>query len=135
MRIAVTGASGFIGRYIVRHLARPGHECRCWFRPESDRSGFDDVAPTRLAWLSAELGDSQSTTELVLGCDAVVHAALYHPGGGFRSGEGEILEFAERNVLGTLRLIEAARAAGVPRFVFTTANGTRWSRPSRAART
>lgn len=118
MRIAVTGATGFIGRYIVRHLASLGHDCRCWFRPESDRTGFDDVVPARLTWFAGELGDPRTTTELVAGCDAVVHAALYHPGGGFRGGEGEILEFAERNVLGTLRLIEAARAAGVPRFVY-----------------
>ena len=118
MRIAVTGATGFIGRYIVRHLVGLGHDCRCWYRPASDRIGFEDVASARLAWLAGELGDQHATAELVAGCDAVVHAALFHPGGGFRGGEGEILEFAERNVLGTLRLIEAARAAGVPRFVF-----------------
>ncbi|MFO0821203.1 MAG: NAD(P)-dependent oxidoreductase [Pirellulales bacterium] len=118
MRIAVTGATGFVGRYLVRHLIGLGHECRCWFRPASDRAGFDDVAPVRLAWLAGDLGDRHAADELVAGCDAVVHAALYHPGGGFRGGEGEILEFAERNVLGTLRLIEAARTAGVPRFVF-----------------
>jgi len=48
----------------------------------------------------------------------VVHAALHHPGGGFRNGEGDLIEFVQKNVVGTLRLIEAARAAGVGRFVF-----------------
>ena len=50
--------------------------------------------------------------------DAVVHAALDHPGGGFRGTEGDLLGFVEINVLGTLRLIEAARSAHVGRFVF-----------------
>lgn len=117
MKIAVTGATGFVGRYIVRHLVAAGHDCRCWYRPESDRSGLDDVAP-RVEWIEGGLGNPAASAALVTGCDAVVHAALHHPGGGFRGGEGDILMFAEKNVLGTLQLIEAARTAGVERFVF-----------------
>ena len=56
--------------------------------------------------------------ELVRGVDAVVHAALYRPGTGFRGREGDLPTFVECNVLGTIRLIEAARQAGVGRFVF-----------------
>ena len=48
----------------------------------------------------------------------MVHAALHHPGGGFRGGEGELCEFVDKNIVGTIELIEAARAAGVRRFVF-----------------
>ncbi|MGD0898333.1 MAG: NAD-dependent epimerase/dehydratase family protein [Thermoguttaceae bacterium] len=44
--------------------------------------------------------------------------AAYHPGGGFRGNEGDVLKFVEKNVLGTLQLIEAARRANVGRFVF-----------------
>ena len=118
MQIAVTGATGFIGRYLVRHFVALGHGCRCWYRPGSNRAGFDDVDSSRLEWLAGDLGDDAAAAGLVAGCDAVIHAALYHPGGGFRGGEGDILEFAERNVMGTLRLIEAARTSGVKRFVF-----------------
>ncbi|HQU42802.1 MAG TPA: NAD(P)-dependent oxidoreductase, partial [Pirellulales bacterium] len=117
MRIAITGATGFLGRYIVAALAERQHELRCWHRPRSDRSGFDAVA-ARIEWVVGELGDEEATQELVAGCDAVVHAALDHPGGGFRGGEGNIVSFVERNVVGTLKLIEAARAAGAGRFVF-----------------
>ncbi len=117
MRIAVTGATGFIGRYIVRHLVAQGHRCRCWYRPTSDRGGFDDVAQ-QIEWVAGGLGDADECAELVAGCDGVIHAALYHPGGGFRGGEGNLVEFVERNVVGTLKLIEAARAAHVGRFVF-----------------
>ncbi|MGD8452912.1 MAG: NAD(P)-dependent oxidoreductase [Phycisphaerae bacterium] len=117
MRIAVTGATGFLGRYIVNLLLERGHHCRCWHRPDSDCEGIEDVGG-RLAWLPGELGEPATTTALVQDCAAVVHAALYHPGGGFRGGEGDVVEFVQRNVVGTIQLIEAARAAGVRRFIF-----------------
>jgi nucleoside-diphosphate-sugar epimerase len=117
MNIAVTGATGFLGRYIVNHLGTAGHTCRCWFRPGGDRGGFDEVQGA-IEWLPGELGDDAAGRALVEGCDAVVHGALYHPGGGFRGGEGDLVDFARRNIVGTLQLIEAARAAGVARFVF-----------------
>src|SRR5207302_6152701 len=55
MRIAVTGATGFLGRYILRHLAQSGHELRCWQRADSDLGGFEDVAGS-VEWLPGELG-------------------------------------------------------------------------------
>lgn len=119
MHIALTGATGFIGRYIVRELTRAGHTVRCWYRPESDRSGFDEAAG-RIEWREGTLGDEQAAADLVAGCDAVVHSALHHPGGGFRGGEGELTAFAQTNIIGTLQLIEAARKAGLGRFVFVS---------------
>ena len=41
MRIGVTGATGFLGRYLVAHLVGQGHHCRCWYRPSSDRGGLE----------------------------------------------------------------------------------------------
>ena len=116
MRIAVTGATGFIGRYFVRRLADAGHALRCWYRPSSDRSDMD----VAIEWLDGELNHDETTRALVSSCDAVVHAALWRPGRGFRGAEGNLVDFAERNVLGSLRLIEAARAAGVGRFIFVS---------------
>lgn len=116
MRIALTGATGFIGRYIAAHLIGRGHRLRCWYRPTSDRGGFEDLAGF-LEWVDGDLSDAASSP-VVRGCDAVVHAALHHPGGGFRGGEGDVVDFVEKNVVGTIRLIEASRAAGVGRFVF-----------------
>ncbi len=117
MRIGVTGATGFLGRYIVAHLVDQGHHCRCWYRPSSDRGGLE-ASEGAITWVEGSLGNPESARELVEGCDAVVHAALEHPGGGFRGGEGDLLEFVEANVLGTIRLIEEARRADVTRFVF-----------------
>ncbi|HUE70836.1 MAG TPA: NAD(P)-dependent oxidoreductase [Pirellulaceae bacterium] len=119
MKIAVTGATGFIGRYILRHLAGAGHSLRSWYRPSSDRLGLDDVA-SAVEWLQGDLNDERASPSLVAGCDAVVHAALWRPGTGFRGVEGDLIEFVERNVVGTLRLIEAARKAGVSRFIFVS---------------
>lgn len=115
--IALTGATGFLGRYIARELTRRQHTLRCWHRPESDRAGFEDLT-AQIEWAPGSLGDDAAAQRLVQGCDAVVHAALYHPGGGFRGGEGDLISFVEHNVVGTLKLIEAARAAGVGRFLF-----------------
>ncbi len=115
MRIAVTGASGFLGRYIVNHLIDEGHSCRCWCRPTSSREG---VRSDGCEWIDGELGAAADCKKLVDGVDAVVHSALHHPGGGFRGGEGDLVEFCEKNIVGTIQLIEAARAAGAERFVF-----------------
>lgn len=115
MKVALSGATGFIGRYIARHLSDQGHALRCWHRPSSNREGFGEV--TDLEWIEGELGDEDSTETLVQGCDAVVHGALYRPGAGFRGAEGDIIEFVEKNILGTLKLIRTAREANVGRFI------------------
>ena len=117
MRIAVTGATGFLGRYIVALLLERGHHCRCWYRPQSDRSGMDD-ATGRLVWQPGELGDTEASRKLVKDCAAVVHSALHHEPGSFTSGHGDLPEFVRKNVVGTIELIEAARDAGVGRFIF-----------------
>jgi nucleoside-diphosphate-sugar epimerase len=118
MKVAVTGATGFLGRYIVNHLRVAGHDCRCWCRPDSDRGGFQKQTSGALEWVPGRLGDDESAQALAEGTDAMVHAALDRPGAGFRNAEGDVVEFAERNVVGTLRLIRAAQQAGVERFVF-----------------
>lgn len=115
MKIAVTGASGFIGRYIVKELLSAGHSLRCWYRPESDRVGLPDDGSVE--WILGQLDDETSTTSLVDNCDAVVHSALWRPGTGFRGAEGDLPEFVRRNLLGSVRLMQAARSAGVERFI------------------
>jgi nucleoside-diphosphate-sugar epimerase len=118
MLIAVTGATGFLGRYLVRHLAAAGHRVRCWYRPTSDRSGFEAEAAA-IEWLPGGLGDPAATEALVRRADAVVHAALqWERHDGFRAGGRENLEgFLDANLMGSLRLFRAAFTAGVSRFV------------------
>lgn len=117
MQIALTGATGFLGRYLLRQFVGEGHRVRCWRRPASVVAGLEDLEAST-EWVAGDLGDADSARELVEGCDAVVHAALDRPGAGFRGAEGDLVAFVDRNVVGTLRLIEHARAAGAGRFVF-----------------
>lgn len=117
MRVALTGATGFLGRYILQKLINDGHTVRCWHRAESDRSGYDGLGHSP-DWLKGDLSNVGSMQSLVDEVDAVVHAALWRPGAGFRGAEGDLATFVERNVLGTIRLIETARRANVGRFVF-----------------
>lgn len=117
MKIAVTGATGFLGRHIVKHLIERGDHCRCWYRPRSDRSGFESGAG-RIEWVAGDLEEPDAFASFCEGVDAVVHSALYRPEGlGFRAaGQHAFLEFARVNLLGSLSLMAAAR--NVSRFVF-----------------
>ncbi len=119
MLIAVTGATGFLGRYIVRHLTEQGHRCRCWHRPGSHLSGFDN-ATRNIEWVAGSLDATNNFPAFCRGTDAVVHAALYRPAGmGFRAAaQDAFTEFARINLLGSLALMAAAKDVGVPRFVF-----------------
>jgi nucleoside-diphosphate-sugar epimerase len=119
MLIALTGATGFLGRYLVRHLAAGGHRLRSWYRPDSDRSGLEHSAAA-IDWLPGQLGDPSAAAQLVHGVDAVVHAALLWEGPRHsrRRGEVDLETFLEANLMGSLRLFQAAHSAGVGRFVF-----------------
>jgi nucleoside-diphosphate-sugar epimerase len=119
MRIAVTGATGFVGRYLVRELAGAGHALRCWQRAGSDRSGFgaDEKA---IEWLEGDLGDPAASKALVQGADALVHAAVQWEGprNRGRGSHGAASVFFGVNLTGSLRLFQDAFEAGVPRCVF-----------------
>ncbi len=117
MRVAITGATGFLGRFIVAHLVANGYKCRLWCRTVSDRTGLE-AFDQHCEWVEGQLGEAASAFRLVKDCEAVVHAALDRPGQGFRGAEGNVLPFVQKNVLGTLQLIEEARAAGAGRFIF-----------------
>ena len=122
MHIALTGATGFLGRYIAKQLIQSGnHTLRCWHRPTSNREDFETLNHA-IEWLPGSLIDQPSIANLVRGADAVVHAALHREpsdqGSFLAAGKGDLDAFLEANFMGSLRLFQAAHAAGVPRFVF-----------------
>jgi nucleoside-diphosphate-sugar epimerase len=119
MRIAITGATGFLGRYLVRQLAGAGHQLRCWYRPGSDRSGFDREARS-ITWLPGRLGDASAASELVQGTDAVVHAAVQWQGprNRGRGSHGASDVFFGVNLTGSLQLFQAGFEEGVSRCIF-----------------
>jgi nucleoside-diphosphate-sugar epimerase len=119
MRIAITGATGFLGRYLVRHLAQAGHQLCCWYRPGSDRSGFEEHAAS-IAWLPGALGDPKAVEQLVQGMDAVVHAAVQWEGPRTRGRghHGAANVFLDTNLTGSLQLFQTSFETGVSRFIF-----------------
>lgn len=115
MRVAVTGASGLVGRFVVAELHTRGVDVRGGCRERSDQTGFSGP----IEWVPGELGDARAIDALVDGVDAVVHCAFSHAPGRYRGGEGSDLPaFVRENVGGSLALMMAARRAGVSRFVF-----------------
>lgn len=114
MIVAVTGATGTVGQFIVNHLLEGGATVRAWRRPASEVGALS----RSIEWIEGDLGDAASGAALVAGADALVHAALQHAPGRYRGGEGDDLAgFVETNVGGGLALLAAARAAGVERCV------------------
>ncbi len=113
--IAVTGATGYIGRFVVEILQQRGCTVRALARPVSNRSGFS--AP--VGWIEGDLRAAEALHTLVAGAEAVVHLAYEHIPGRFRGGEGaDLAAWLDANLHGSLRLLSAAHTAGVPRFIF-----------------
>ncbi len=113
MRILVTGGTGLAGRHIALTLAAAGASVVITGRSAGVPQGF----PSTIKYLKATLDTDWSAA--AQGAEAIVHCAFAHAPGRYRGGEGTDPDgFRRHNVDGTLALIEAARKAGVRRFVF-----------------
>lgn len=113
--IAVTGATGYVGRFVVAELHRRGMHVRALSRADSDRTGF--ACPVE--WLTGDLRIADSIDNFVQGADAVVHLAYEHLPGKYRGGEGANLPaWLDANLNGSLCLLQSAQQAHVPRFIF-----------------
>jgi nucleoside-diphosphate-sugar epimerase len=112
MLVALTGASGFIGSFTGASLKRAGHEVRALVRPTSRR---DHIEPHVSEWRVGDAADAGAIAGLVAGVDAVIHNAA-----DWDALERSPVSNFERNVLGSLRLLEAARQAGVGQLLFVS---------------
>ncbi len=103
MRIAVTGSTGFIGRYVVRGLARAGHSLRLLARPGREaaveRPAVDGEAAFEIH--SGDLTRGETLDGFLKGVDILVHLASAHD-----HFSDEVLQAV--NVKGTEYLIEEA---------------------------
>ncbi|MEM7538970.1 MAG: NAD(P)-dependent oxidoreductase [Chloroflexota bacterium] len=117
--IAVTGATGYVGKFVVAELLREGYHIRGLMRPTSDVSGFAANHTAQLEWVTGDLLDADASTALVTDVDAVVHLAYSHVPGRYRGGEGENLgSWLDINLHGSIRLLLTARDAHVRQFIF-----------------
>ncbi|WBU59467.1 NAD-dependent epimerase/dehydratase family protein [Paracoccus albus] len=106
MRVAVTGGTGLVGRFIVNDLLREGHDVTVMTRRPPLPDFFAKHAAHQFYDLDADVPDLKRL-------DAIVHAAFDHVPGRYRGGEGDDPEgFLRRNLDGSLRLFDAAAEAG-----------------------
>jgi nucleoside-diphosphate-sugar epimerase len=108
MLLALTGATGFIGQYLLRELPKRGYRLRILLRHPSSMP---------MPCASAVIGDlarPRNMSAALEGVDAVIHSA------GFTHGMSGIPEDDYRllNTEATIGLARAARRAGAKRFVF-----------------
>lgn len=100
---AITGGTGFVGRHLLSLAVGAGHRIHALTRAEQPaRDGVD--------WTAGTLADRESLYRLAQGADAVIHIA-----GAIRAADRT--GFAAPNIQGTQNMIDAARRAGVSRFI------------------
>ena len=111
MKSLVTGASGFIGSHIVEYLKKQGENVVALVRKTSNVEFLNDIgAELRFG----ELSDPDSLKKAMEGVDIVYHSAAM-------VDEWIVPEAARKvNVDGTKNILEAAKAAGVKRFIFVS---------------
>ena len=111
MKLAITGATGFVGGRLARLAVAQGHQLRALTRrPQPDERGID--------WIEGSLDMREPLRRLVEGVDAIIHVA-----GVVKAFDRAT--FDAGNVAGTLHLLATATAGGVRRFVHVSSLAAR----------
>ena len=124
--VLVTGGTGFIAQHCILALLRDGYRVRTTIRSPAREAEVRGNLKTggaepgdRLSFVTAELGDDRGWAEAVEGCAHVLHGASPTPSGDHAREE----DWVKPAVDGNLRVLRAARDAGVKRVVLTSAFG------------
>ena len=119
MKLAIAGASGFLGSVLTEHLASAGHEIVALTRTLPPRGIY---GPRGVTWLEGDLSYPQDAAECIAGAEAVVHLAWTNTP---LTSNAHLPSDAHANMLPTLTLLEAVREAGTcPHVVFASSGGT-----------
>lgn len=112
--VLVTGASGFIGSHLVRHLVKQGAHPIAVVRPTSDLWRLQDILAQIRLIRSDVLHLCPKTLARLDEIDIIFHLAA----AGVNPKRGNSKSVVEINVLGTLQLLELAKQVNVSRFVY-----------------
>ncbi len=114
-RIFVTGGSGFVGGATIRHFVSKGDDVRAMSRSEKS-----DAAVQKLGAAAIRCDLENVTAGLIGNAEAVVHCAAFVEQWGPKDA------WRKFNVDGTARMLTAARAAGVKRFIHVSTESVLW---------
>ena len=119
MKVLVTGGGGFIGSNLVALLLGEGHEVAVL---DDFSSGYrENLAPhPQVRLVEGDVRDAAAVERACGGAEVVFHLAASV--GNTRSIEHPV-DDSEINVIGTLRVLEAARRAGSRKVVFSSSAG------------
>ncbi len=130
-RVFLTGASGFVGRAVVRELIARGHLPVCLVR---DRQRFVSSLPElpadRVETAAGDLFDADALARAAEGAEAAIHLV-----GIIAETRMRGQTFERIHVEGTRRVVDACKSAGVKRYVHMSALGTRLNAISEYHRT
>ena len=118
MKVFLTGATGFVGGNMLRRLLAEGHSVRALVRDPQKAGKAENAETAKVELIPGDVVESTGLDKGLQGCDAVIHLV------------GIIVEkgsntFEQVHHLGTRNLVEAAKRAGIKRFVQMSALGVR----------
>jgi dihydroflavonol-4-reductase len=124
MKTLITGANGFVGSAVLRHLLEDGHEVRALVRPGSNRTNLENL-PVEI--VDGDLIDSSSLKKAVSCCDYLFHVAA-----DYRLWIPDPDLMYQTNVAGKRHLMQHAAEAGVKKIVYTSSVATLGINPDRS---
>ena len=109
--VLVTGATGFLGKYVVEELVEHGYQVRAFGRNSQVGQSLEESS---VSFFQGDLTKAEDLLEACQGMDMVVHA------GALSTIWGPWEDFYQANVLGTKYVIEACRQTGIQRIVYVS---------------
>lgn len=127
MKILITGGAGFIGSHIVDRLLKDGHEVTVldlWESPEM----LSHKENSNFTFVTGSVLDENILPSLVEGKDRVIHMAAIL-GTSETITTYDVEDVAMVNVIGTVRILKAAKKFNVPRVLIPTTPDVPWINP------